>query len=72
MDWIDFLIIFLLMSTGAVIVAPIAYLFGRNAERRAYRAVWQHLQELHASLNHKSFMVITPKVGVNEVIRKKN
>lgn len=70
MDAITILIFFGFILAGVIIGVSIGYALGRRDERRLFDPLMQHIAELHRSLNHKSFIVLTPRVGLHKAVKR--
>ena len=67
----DYMLFIGLILTGACVASPIAYALGRRDERQLYLPVWRHVRELHDSLNHKSYLILTPRVGEQTIAKRR-
>lgn len=52
--------------SGAIIGVSIGYALGRRDAYRSIEPVYEHINQVHRSLGHKSYIILSPKIGANQ------
>lgn len=66
--FLDFLLYALgFIGCGIIFAAPVAYKLGRRAAFRECDPAWDHINELHQLLGHKSYIILRPQIGARRL-----